>query len=377
MKRLRGARYIWQNPKWPDLTWKSGPLLPLISRARFDQGKLLSQMTGLGFKLVREAQAEVLVEEAVKTSAIEGERLDWNSVRSSVARRLGLPAPGLPVPDRAVDGLVEVLLDATTNYSKPLTAARLKGWRAALFPTGYSGLKRIRTGKFRGLQDPMRVVSGAIGHERVHYEAPPGKRVEEEMSRFLSWWADSLGREEGLLRAGLAHFYFVTIHPFEDGNGRIARAVTDMALAQDENLSARFYSPSSQIMAERNEYYLILEKCQKGGEDVTEWLEWFLECYIRAVEGAGKLIRNVLDKATFWHQQETTDLNERQRKVVNRLLDAGREGFEGGMTTRKYASLTKVSRVTAYREITELLKKGIFRQNDAKGRSVSYSLRWI
>ncbi len=377
MKRLSGARYVWQTSRWPELTWKSDLLLPLISRARFEQGKLLSRMTGLGFKLIREAQAEVLVEETVKTAAIEGERLEWTSVRSSVVRHLGMPSAGLPAPSRAVDGLVEVLLDATTNYSKPLTAARVKAWQAALFPTGYSGLKRIRTGKWRGLHDPMRVASGAIGHEKVHYEAPPGKRVEKEMSRFLSWWTDSFGREEGLLRAGLAHFYFVTIHPFEDGNGRIARAVTDMALAQDENLPARYYSLSSQIMAERNEYYRILERCQKGGEDVTEWLVWFLECYIRAVEGAGKLIRNVLDKATFWHQHETTNLNERQRKVVNRLLDAGKEGFEGGMTTRKYVSLTKVSRVTAYREITELLKKGIFRQNDAKGRSVSYTLRWI
>ena len=377
MKRLHETHYIWQKAKWPELTWKSGALLPLVSSARLDQGKLLSQLTSLGFKLIREAQAEVLVEEAVKTSAIEGERLDWNSVRSSVARRLGLPSAGLPPASRAVDGLVEVLFDAATNYSKPLTAARLKGWQAALFPTGYSGLKRIRTGKWRGLHAPMRVVSSAIGREQVHYEAPPGKRVEKEISQFLSWWAGSFGREEGLLRAGLAHFYFVTIHPFEDGNGRIARALTDMALAQDENLPRRYYSLSSQIMAERNDYYHILEKCQKGGEDVTEWLVWFLECYIRAVGGAGKLIRNVLDKAMFWHHHETMDLNERQRKVVNRLLDAGRQGFEGGMTTRKYASITKVSRVTAYREIADLLKKGIFRQNPAKGRSVSYSLRWI
>lgn len=370
-------RYIWQNPDWPDLKRKSEPLLPLIGRARFEQGKLLAQLNSLGFKLIRQAQAQVLVEEAIGTAAIEGERLDWNSVRSSVARRLGLSSAGLPPASRAVDGLVEVLLDATRNHNKPLTAARLKAWQAALFPAGYSGLKRIRTGKWRGLREPMRVVSGSIGHERLHYEVPPGGRVEKEMRQFLSWWKRSMNREEGLLRAGLAHFYLVTIHPFADGNGRIARALTDMALAQDEHLARRYYSLSSQIMVERDDYYRILEKCQKGDEDVTEWLVWFLKCYTRAVEGAGKLIQNVLDKAAFWRHHETTELNERQRKVITRLLDAGREGFIGGMTTRKYASMTKVSRVTAYREITDLLEKRIFRQNLAKGRSVSYNLHWI
>ena len=222
----------------------------------------------------------------------------------------------------------------------------------------------------------MQVVSGAVGREKIHYEAPPGKRVEKEMKQFLSWWKASLGNEDGLLRSGLAHFYFVTIHPFEDGNGRIARALTDMALAQDEKLSTRYYSLSSQIMTERNEYYAVLERCQKGTGDITAWLVWFLGCHIRAVEGAGELIANVLNKAAFWQRHAPRELNERQRKVVNRLLDAGKGGFEGGMTTRKYVAMTRASRVTAYREISDLLEKGILQQNSAKGRSVSYDLKW-
>lgn len=369
-------RYVWQQERWPRLTWKSEPLLPVISKARLAQGKLLTQVGRLGFKLEREARADVLTEEAVKTSAIEGERLNRESVRSSVARHLGLPTAGLPPPNRSVDGLVEVLLEATQNYAKPLTATRLKRWQAALFPTGYSGLARIRVGKWRGQKQPMQVVSGAVGRERVHYEAPPGERVEEEMGRFLSWWKTSLGQEDGLLRSGLAHFYFVTIHPFEDGNGRIARALTDMALAQDERLSTRYYSLSSQIMEDRDDYYGVLEACQKGKGDVTEWLNWYLGCHTRAVEGAQKLMADILAKAEFWQHRNQAVINERQRKVVNRLLDAGKGGFQGGLTTRKYVSVAKVSRATAFREISDLLEKGLLRQNRAKGRSASYDLHW-
>jgi len=368
-------KYVWQHENWPHFIWNSESLLPLIGQARLRQGKLLTQLNGLGFKLIREAQAEILIEETIETSAIEGEHLNRESVRSSVVRRLGLSSVNLPPPNRAVDGLVEVLLEATQNYDKPLATERLMGWQAALFPTGQSGLRRIRVGKWRGL-DPMQVVSGAMGREKIHYEAPPGEKVEEEMKQFLSWWKTSLNREEGLLRAGLAHFYFVTIHPFEDGNGRLARALTDMALAQDEKLSTRFYSLSSQIMTERNEYYRVLERCQKRTGDITEWLVWFLECHIRAVEGAGKLIANVLNKATFWQRHKSRELNERQRKVVNRLLVAGPDGFQGGITTRKYVAMTKAGRVTAYREISDLVEKGILHQNTAKGRSVSYDLKW-
>lgn len=369
-------RTIWQDNNWPKLRWESEPLLPLLSKARLAQGKLLTQVAGLGFGLSREARADILTEEAVKTSAIEGERLNRESVRSSVARHLGLPTAGLPPANRSVDGLVEVLLDATQNYSRPLTSARIKRWQAALFPTGYSGLMKIRTGRWRGREHPMQVVSGAVGREKIHYEAPPGERVELEMNRFLSWWKTSQSREEGLLRSGLAHFYFVTIHPFEDGNGRIARALTDRALAQDEKLPARCYSLSSQIMEERDDYYAVLETSQKGRGDVTGWLQWYLGCHSRAVTKAGKLIADVLAKAGFWQRQDQTELNERQRKIVNRLLDAGREGFQGELTTRKYVSLAKVSRATAFREISDLLEKGILRQNPAKGRSASYDLNW-
>lgn len=369
-------KYIWQSKSWPKLTWESAPLLPLIGVARLAQGKLLTKVASLGFKRGREAHADILTEEAVKTAAIEGERLNRESVRSSVAKHLGLPSAGLPPANRSVDGLVEVLLDATQNYAKPLTAARLKRWQAALFPTGQSGLRRIRTGKWRGPEHSMAVVSGAVGREKIHYEAPPGKSVEKEMNRFLSWWKGSEGGEEGLLRSGVAHFYFVTIHPFEDGNGRLARALTDMALAQDENLAVRYYSLSSQIMEERDDYYDILEATQKGTGDVTEWLKWILGCYCRAVKKAEKLIAGVLAKAGFWQRHSQTDLNERQRKVVNRLLDAGKGGFEGGLTTRKYVSLAKVSRATAFREISDLLQKKILVQNPSKGRSVSYDLNW-
>jgi Fic family protein len=367
---------IWQHENWPRLSWESEPLLPLISQARLAQGKLLTKVASLGFHLSREAQADILTEEAVKTSAIEGERLNRESVRSSVARHLGLPAAGLAPADRSVDGLVEVLLDATRNYDKPLTAARLKRWQAALFPTGYSGLRKIRTGNWRGAEHAMQVVSGVFGREKVHYEAPPEKKIDQEIKRFISWWDASLKNEDGLLRSGLAHFYFVTIHPFEDGNGRVARALTDMALAQDEKLSTRYYSLSSQIMEDRDDYYAVLEAAQKGRGDVTAWLKWYLRCHTRAVEKTEKIISGVLAKAGFWHHHIQTDINERQRKVVNPLLDAGRGGFQGGLTTRKYVSMAKVSRATAFREIADLLEKGVLRQNPSKGRSVNYDLDW-
>ncbi len=366
--------YIWEGKKWPKLTWEKGALLSLISQARKAQGILLARVKSLGFELEGQAQADVLTEEAIKTSAIEGERLNRDLVRSSVARHLGLPAAGLAPATRSVDGLVEVLLDATRDYGKPMTAQRLKAWQAALFPTGYSGFSKIRVGKWRGYE-PMRVVSGPVGREKIHFEAPPGKRIEKEMRQFLSWWESSLKSEDGLLRAAMVHFYFVTIHPFEDGNGRIARALTDMALAQDEKLGTRYYSLSSQIMEERDEYYRVLEECSKGN-DITGWLAWFLGCYARAVEGTEKIIANVLAKAEFWQKRENLEINERQRKVVNRLLDVGKGGFQGGLTTRKYVSMAKVSRATAFREISDLLEKGILRQNFAKGRSVSYDLNW-
>jgi Fic family protein len=369
------VRYLWQRANWPNFSWQNDKLLRPVGRTRFCQGRLLSRIRGLGMNLSQEAQAEILTEETIKTAAIEGQSLSRNSVRSSIARRLGLPIAGLPSAERHVDGLVEMIFDATARYNEPLTAERLKGWQAALFPTGFSGLRRIRTGTWRG-PVPMQVVSGPVGREKVHFEAPPADRIGEEITQFLSWWEASLDNTEGLLRAGIAHFRFITIHPFEDGNGRIARALTDMALAQDEMLSTRFYSLSAQIMAERDQYYKILEQCQKGDDDITAWLLWFLGCLERAVKNSETLISKVLAKADFWQRHGQTPMNDRQRKVVNRLLDAGQGGFEGGLTTKKYVSIAKTSRATAYREISDLVGKRVLMQNEGKGRNVSYDLVW-
>jgi Fic family protein len=369
-------RYIWQSDSWPNLTWDSDALLSLLGQARLLQGNLLGRVKRLGFRLGKEAQADILTEEAIKTAAIEGERLNPQMVRSSVARHLGLKKAGLIPATRSVDGLVEVILDATQKYNKPLSTARLKGWHAALFPTGYSGLHKIRVGQWRG-QEPMQVVSGPIGKEKVHFEAPPGEVVEAEMKQFLRWWEESHKNTDGILRAGLAHFYFVTIHPLEDGNGRVARALTDMALAQDEKLSIRYYSLSSQIMEERKGYYDILEKCSKASSvNVTKWLVWFLECFERAIQRSDKIIGNVLLKADFWQEHAQAELNERQRKVLNRILDVGPGGFEGGLTTRKYVSMTKTSRATAFREISDMIDKKLLRQLKGKGRNVRYDLIW-
>ena len=369
------SKYIWQNKDWTDFSWDSDKLLPLLGKARQIQGKILSRVKSLGFALTHEAQAEVLIEEALKTSAIEGEILNTDSVRSSVARHLGLSQAGLPRAERHIDGLVEILLDATKNYDKPLTSKRLKGWQAALFPTSYSGLHKIRVGQWRA--GDVQVVSGPVGRERIHFQAPTSDKVEQEIKNFLGWWEKSLGHTEGFLRAAIAHFWFVTIHPFEDGNGRIARALTDMALAQDEKLTVRFYSLSSQIMEERNAYYDVLEKVSKGKGDITEWLAWFLGCLIRSIEKSESLIAKVLAKAEFWQSHSQTMMNERQRKVVNRLLDTGVGQFEGGLTTRKYVSLNKTSRATAFREISDLVEKKLLVQDQkSKGRSVSYDLNW-
>jgi len=368
-------RYIWQNANWAEFTWDSDALVQPLGRTRLRQGALLSKVDALGLKFSSEARAEILIEETVKTAAIEGQTLNRDSVRSSVARRLGLPTAGLPTGDRATDGLVDVLMDATSNYDEPLTAERLMAWQAALFPTGYSGLRKIRTGGWRG-PEPMQVVSGPVGREKVHFEAPPADSVEKEIGDFLQWWKKGSQNTEGLLRAAIAHFRFVTIHPFEDGNGRIARALTDMALAQDEKLGSRFYSLSTRFMAERDEYYRVLERCQKGDGDITEWLVWFMECFERSVEHSETLISIVLEKARFWQRHGQTQLNERQRKVINRLLDAGPGGFEGGLTTRKYVSMAKASRATAYREISDLVEKQVLKQNPGGGRSVSYDLIW-
>ena len=366
-------RWIWQQPDWPQLTWQAEVIGTALAPARLAQGKTLGAARLLDRDLTLEAAMAILVEDGVTTSAIEGERLDIDAVRSSVARQLGLPTAGLPTPPRAVEGLVEVLLDATQHFDAPLTAARLCAWQAALFPSGQSGLQPIRTGTLRG-EAPMHVVSGPIGHERIHFTAPPRVGLDAELARFLAWFNAPPSGLDGLIRAGLAHLWFVTLHPFDDGNGRLARAVTDLAMAQDERQALRLFSLSAQILREREAYYAILERTQRGALDVTGWLQWFLQQVTAAAGAAEHTIARTLAKARFWLRHQTTDLTPRQRKVLNRLLDAGADGFEGGMNTRKYGSLTRTSRTTAYRELTDLVAKGCLQPTGAGGRSASYGL---
>lgn len=367
-------KYIWERKNWFDFKYDEALLLEPLSRLRGLQGKLLGRLASLDFKLETEAQAAVLVEEAVRTAEIEGQKFNREAVRSSVAVRLGLPK-GVGAQDRNVNGLVDVLLDAVRLHGKPLTLERLNGWQAALIPTGYSGLTKVRTGKLRG-DDPMRVVSGAIGREKVHFEAVPRERLDEEMRFFLLWWNSSLNKMDGILRAASAHLRFVTIHPYEDGNGRIARALTDMALAQDEKLNVRFYSVSSQMMVERDAYYKILEDVQRCRLDVTEWFLWFIDCLGSSIRHSQDIIGNVLTRVEFWNKHSQIDLNERQKKVLNRILETGRGNFMGGLTTRKYVGIAKVSRATAFREIEDMLDKKILHQLPGKGRSVHYDLIW-
>lgn len=327
-------------------------------------------MESLGFDLRAEAQLQTLTEDVVKSSEIEGENLNRDQVRSSIARRLGMDVGGLVPADRDVEGVVEMMLDATVNYSKKLTVERLFGWHAALFPTGRSGMHKIVVGAWRADRTgPMRVVSGPVGKQKVHYQAPPAARVRKEMTRFLHWFADP-GSTDPLLVAALAHLWFVTIHPFEDGNGRIARAIADMTLARSEKTGQRFYSMSARIRRERDSYYRVLERTQQGELDVTVWQEWFLNCLLRAIEGAEGTLGSILAKARFWDRFAKQPLNERQIKVLNKLLD----GFEGKLTTSKWAKLANCSQDTAHRDILDLLERGALKKDSGGGRSTSYSL---
>lgn len=371
---MQGNHYIWQSSQWPKFIWDNSLLLGPLGDCRLKQGRLMAQISSLGLQYEQQARTDILVEEAMTTSAIEGEKLNPDSVRSSIARKLGLPSAGLPI-DRYTDGLIDLLLDAAQNYARPLTRERLFSWHAALFPTGYSGLHKIRIAQWRG-PEPMQVVSGRMGRETIHYEALPFAQVDAEIRLFLQWWQDSMGGMDGIIRAAVGHFWFVTIHPFEDGNGRIARALTDMALAQDDGQSLRYYSLSSQINAEREAYYTALEQAQKGKVDITSWLLWFLGCFSRAIVASQKLMELVLAKAAFWRRHSQIQFSARQRKILNKMLDAGEGNFTGGLTNRKYASMAKTSRATATRELQHLLETGAIKRNPGKGRSASYDLVW-
>jgi Fic family protein len=362
--------YIHELQDWPQFHWDKERIARILPEIRHKQGRLIGHMEALGFSLRQEAELNTLTAEVIKSSEIEGEKLDAEQVRSSIARRLGMDIGALKWADRNVEGAVEMMLDATRNYRQLLTAERLFSWHAALFSTGRSGMKKVRVGAWRDdSTGPMQVVSGPIGKEHVHFEAPAAARLDAEMTAFLDWFNLNAGIDL-VLKAGLAHLWFVTIHPFDDGNGRTARAIADLLLARSEDSPQRFYSVSSQIQQERSAYYSILGHTQKGTMDVTSWLEWFLGCLGRAMDGAQTILGNVLAKASFWETNSNIAMNDRQRLVLNRLLD----GFEGKLTTSKYAKLAKCSQDTALRDIMALVEHGVLIKNPAGGRSVSYSL---
>ena len=362
--------YIHQQPDWPHLHWRIEDLAVQLVDVRHCQGRLLGKMTELGFAAGQEVALATLTEEVVKTSEIEGEILDAELVRSSVARRLDLDVGGLDHNDRKVEGAVEMMLDATELYDRPLTKERLCQWQAALFPTGRSQMRRIVVGSWR--QDttgPMQVVSGPDGRERVHFEAPDAARIDREMDAFLDWF-NSPANTDPIIKAGLAHLWFVTIHPFEDGNGRVARAIAEMLLARADDSSQRFYSVSSQIRKERRDYYSTLERTQKGSTDVTRWLSWFLHCVGSAIDNAEATLDAVAVKERFWRDNNTVTVNNRQRLMLNRLLD----GFEGKLTAAKWARIAKCSHDTALRDVNELISNGVLIRSEAGGRSTSYDL---
>ena len=363
--------WIHEHQNWPNFIWDAETLSSKLADVRYRLGRLLGRMEGLGFELKSEASLRTLTNDVVRSSAIEGENLNPEEVRSSIARRLGIDIAGLIPASRDVEGIVEMMLDATQQFSASLTKERLFDWHAALFPTGRSGMSRIKVGGWRTLDaDPMQVVSGPIGKEKIHFEAPSADRVEKEMQAFFNWFGN--GHDiDPVLKAGIAHLWFVTIHPFEDGNGRIARAIGDMALARADRTQERFYSMSSQIETERKDYYDQLEKQQRSTPEITIWLEWFLDCLGRAVSSAETSLGNVLFKAQLWDKINQKPVNDRQRLIINRMLE---DNFEGHMNTSKYAKLAKCSNDTALRDMQDLKNRGIFIQNPGGGRSTSYRL---
>ncbi|MEI6055358.1 MAG: Fic family protein [Lentisphaerota bacterium] len=362
--------YIYQKEGWPHFTWDSEVLLFLLGKVRNMQGILLGKMGSLGFELKSEAFLETLTLDVLKSTEIEGEILNPEQVRSSIARHLVMNVSGLFHSERNIDGVVEMMLDATQNYDLPLTRERLLGWHASLFPSGRSGMYKIMTGSWRyDSKGPMQVVSGAMGKEKVHYQAPDSEKIEAEMDAFIQWF-NSEDKLDQVIKAGLAHFYFVTIHPFDDGNGRIARALTDMLLARADGIKQRFYSMSAQIRIDRKQYYEILEKSQKGNIDVTLWLQWFLDCLTNALESTEAILTKVLSKHNFWIRYQGCAFNDRQKLLLNRMLD----GFGGKLTSSKWAKIAKCSPDTALRDIQELRNKSILKKELAGGRSTSYEL---
>jgi Fic family protein len=362
--------FIHERKEWPRFTWDAVALSTRLAGVRHQQGLLLGQMAALGFSLREEASLRVLTADAVNTAEIEGERFNPRSVRSSIARKLGLEDAAATASDRRVDGLVDVLIDATRNYQQPLSKKRLCGWQAALFPTGYSGLRPITTGAWRrDEKGPMQVVSGRVGREWVHFQAPAADRLDQEMKRFAAWF-NRRSDLDPVLKSGLAHFYFVTLHPFDDGNGRIARAIADLQLARADGTGLRFYSMSAQIQREKRRYYDALEQSQKADLDITAWLAWYLECMGRALQASATILAEVLQRAAFWQRHAAASFSDRQRQVLTRLLD----GFEGKLTTSKWAKIARCSQDTAHRDISDLIRRGILEKEEAGGRSTSYRL---
>ena len=365
------STFIHQKDNWPNFTWKNDEIVNLLSEARNLQGRLIGKMESLGLDLRNEALLDTLTLDVLKSSEIEGEYLNPDQVRSSIARRLGMEIAGSVESDRNVDGVVEMMLDATQNCFKPLTAERLFDWHAALFPTGRSGMYKITVGDWRkDTTGPMQVVSGALGKEKVHFQALDSILVEKEMNQFLDWFNNNL-KIDLVIKAAIAHLWFVTIHPFEDGNGRITRALTDMLLAQSDKSNQRFYSMSAQIRIDRKQYYEILEKTQKGNLDITEWIKWFLNCLINSLKSTDSTLLKVLLKADFWTKHSKTLINERQKKMLNKLLDE----FDGKLTSSKWAKIAKCSKDTAIRDINDLIDKSILQKEAAGGRSTNYELK--
>ncbi|MEA1876151.1 MAG: Fic family protein [Bacteroidota bacterium] len=360
-------KYIYEYPTWPNFTWDEGRIQLLLGQVRHLQGKVLGQMSAMGFKVKAEALLATLTLDVIKSSEIEGENLDYDQVRSSIARRLGIEIGGMVYSGRDVEGVVEMLLDATQNFETPIDHERLYGWHAALFPSGRSGMYKIDVAKYR--TGEMVIVSGPMGKEKIHYQAPKPGLVLKEMDQFIGWF-NANNHVDPVLKAAIAHFWFIIIHPFDDGNGRIARAISDLMLAKSDGSRQRFYSLSSQILKERKSYYETLQKVQYSNGDITDWLEWFMNCLYRSLQSSDESMHQVLRKADFWDKHSLTELNSRQRLILNKLFD----GFEGKLKSSKWAKIAKCSTDTALRDIKDLIEKGILRQEESGGRNTNYEL---